>query len=224
MRKYLTRRCVGLHAVVLVLVPAFLLAGWWQYRVALGGNELSWVYTVEWPLFAVYAVYIWWKLIHDESTPFDRLFAAKSRAAADAEGRPLHEIPGWATDKSLSREVHRTSREAAAALAGPRCEAVASARMPAGLMPAPADRADDREADLERDGSVTAGPHVVEAEVVAERVNVDEELDAYNRYLFELSRSSPPKRWSSHETPTHEPPDEPPTQERPALPATGGDS
>ncbi|MGH8989544.1 MAG: hypothetical protein ACRDXC_13285, partial [Acidimicrobiales bacterium] len=113
MRKYLTWRCIGLHVLVVVLVPGFLVAGWWQYHVALGGNDLSWVYTVEWPFFAVYAVYIWWKLIHDQSTPFDRLWAAKQRAAADAEGRPFHEIPGWATDKALSREVQRASREAA---------------------------------------------------------------------------------------------------------------
>ncbi len=205
MRKYLTWRCVGLHALVLVLVPAFLLAGWWQYHVALGGNDLSWVYTVEWPFFAVYAVYIWWRLIHDEGTPFDRLWAARQRAAADAEGRPLHEIPGWATDKALSREVHRTSRDAARhpALSGPRPALGLERREPASLAPAASDRAEAFDSVPTRlgppgDGALSGhAGQVIDAQVLEVRVNADEELDAYNRYLFELSRKDPPKRWSS---------------------------
>ncbi len=31
---------------------------------ALGGNELSWAYVFEWPLFAVFACYMWWNLLH----------------------------------------------------------------------------------------------------------------------------------------------------------------
>ncbi len=197
MRKYFSWRCIGLHVLVLVLVPAFLLAGWWQYQVALGGNELSWVYTVEWPLFALYAAYIWWKLIHDESTPFDRLWAAKRRVAADAEGTPLHEIPGWARDKALSREVHRASRAAAAALAGPRVGALGSPdREPAGLMPAAGDRAGGWTTSPGAPGDAE-DPGVIDAQVLEEKANVDEELDAYNRYLFELSQRDSPKRWSA---------------------------
>ncbi len=208
MRKYLTWRCIGLHALVLVLVPAFLLAGWWQYHVALGGNDLSWVYTVEWPFFAVYAVYIWWRLIHDESTPFDRLWAAKQRAAADAEGKPLHEIPGWATDKALSREVRRVSRNAARhpALSGPSCRALdVGAPKQAGLMPATSGGSEEirstftasgavHDVDEDRDGLFRP---VIDAEVLEVKVTVDDELDAYNRYLFDLSRNGPPKRWGS---------------------------
>jgi len=228
MRKYLTWRCIGLHATVLVLVPAFLFAGWWQYHVALGGNDLGWVYTVEWPAFAVYAVYIWWKLIHDQSTSFDRLWAAKQRAAANAEGRPLHEIPGWATDKALAREVHQASNDAARypALSGPRREALdAPAPKPADLMPAPSDRAEalhSTRAPLEsiHEGDDNLNEHfgsVIDAEVVQVKVNVDEKLDAYNRYLFELSRNAPPKRWGLRRRKHHD--DAPGTQH--ALPAPG---
>jgi hypothetical protein len=32
---------------------------------ALGGNTLSWAYVFEWPIFAVFAVYMWWNLLHD---------------------------------------------------------------------------------------------------------------------------------------------------------------
>jgi hypothetical protein len=36
---------------------------------------------------------------------------------------------------------------------------------------------------------------IIEARVLSVTVHVDEELDAYNRYLFELSQRDPPKRW-----------------------------
>jgi hypothetical protein len=31
---------------------------------ALDGNTLSWAYVFEWPIFAVFAVYMWWNLLH----------------------------------------------------------------------------------------------------------------------------------------------------------------
>src|SRR5580704_1215194 len=105
MGKYLTRRCIVLHVVTLLLVSSFFLATWWQYEAATGGNGLSWAYVFEWPAFAVYAVHVWWKLIHDQRTAFDRLWAARQRAAADAFGTPLYKIPGWALDKNLSHAV-----------------------------------------------------------------------------------------------------------------------
>lgn len=32
---------------------------------ALGGNELSWLYVFEWPIFAVFSVYMWWRLFNE---------------------------------------------------------------------------------------------------------------------------------------------------------------
>lgn len=225
MRKYFTWRCIGLHLLVVVLVPTFLFAGWWQYHVALGGNDLSWVYTVEWPFFAVYALYVWWKMIHDRTTMLDRLWAVKARAAADAEGKPLHQIPGWAMDKSLSREVVRTSLEAArlhelgrteaGALGTGDSEAVLAIRMPGELAsapalaqvsgpssPAPGEQEADASGPLLESGvsdemavEPAGAVPVIEARVIEDKVVVDEELDAYNRYLAELSWRDPPKRW-----------------------------
>jgi hypothetical protein len=60
-----TRRAIGLHVTVIILVPTFLFLGWWQLHRALGGNGLSWAYTIEWPLFAVYAIFCWWRLLHE---------------------------------------------------------------------------------------------------------------------------------------------------------------
>jgi hypothetical protein len=197
MRKYFTWRCIGLHALVLVIVPGFLFLGHWQYDAAIHGNELSWAYTVEWPLFAIYAVYMWWQLIHDKTTPLDRLRAAKERSAAAAAGTPPQEIAGWALDKKLSRTVTEASLgtgRTGALPSGERRGALASPEHGTGRRPM---------ADAELAGEGSAGPgttlddtgRVVDADVVNVSVNEDEELRAYNRYLAELARSDPPKRW-----------------------------
>ncbi len=70
-RVWLSRRALKLHALILVLVPAFMALCIWQVSRALGGNSLSWAYVFEWPIFAGYAVYMWWRFVHEaaEVTP-----------------------------------------------------------------------------------------------------------------------------------------------------------
>ena len=60
------RRCLVLHATLLVLLPAFAWLTSWQLGRAEGGNTLSWAYVFLWPCFAVYAVYTWWNLVRDD--------------------------------------------------------------------------------------------------------------------------------------------------------------
>lgn len=62
---WFSRRAIGLHVTALIVVPAFLALGWWQFDRATSGNDLSWAYTFEWPVFAAYAVFMWWKLVHE---------------------------------------------------------------------------------------------------------------------------------------------------------------
>jgi hypothetical protein len=62
---WLSPRALKLHAVILVVVPGFMALCLWQLNRALSGNELSWAYVFEWPLFAGYAVYMWWRLVHE---------------------------------------------------------------------------------------------------------------------------------------------------------------
>ena len=68
---WLSRRAIKLHVVILIVVPAFVALCLWQISRALGGNTLSWAYVFEWPLFACYAVYMWWRFVHEaaEDTP-----------------------------------------------------------------------------------------------------------------------------------------------------------
>lgn len=64
--RWFSGRAIALHATVLVVISACLALGWWQLERALSGNTLSWVYTFEWPFFAAYALFMWWKLLHEE--------------------------------------------------------------------------------------------------------------------------------------------------------------
>lgn len=64
-KSWLTGRAIRLHITLAIVAPGCLALGWWQLHCALGGNTLSWVYTFEWPGFAVYGVYTWHKLLKD---------------------------------------------------------------------------------------------------------------------------------------------------------------
>lgn len=62
--RWLSRRALQLHAAVLFWVPACLVAFWWQVNRAFDGNGLSYVYSVEWPVFALLGIWAWWVLVH----------------------------------------------------------------------------------------------------------------------------------------------------------------
>ncbi|MFC3500961.1 hypothetical protein ACFOOK_08300 [Micromonospora krabiensis] len=49
------------HVAMVVLVGAFLALGWWQISRAASGNTLSWAYAFEWPIFAAFVVFVWWR-------------------------------------------------------------------------------------------------------------------------------------------------------------------
>jgi hypothetical protein len=67
---------LGWHLLVVASVVGMLWLGDWQLRRAEAGNALSWAYTFEWPLFAVFAVFFWIKTIRDEAHPADAEEAA----------------------------------------------------------------------------------------------------------------------------------------------------
>jgi hypothetical protein len=92
-QRWLSRRALTLHLGTLLFVPLCFLAGWWQVSRATGGNDLSYVYAVEWPAFAIAAVYLWWSLLHtDPETVGARAQRRAARATAGTadgvEGMP----------------------------------------------------------------------------------------------------------------------------------------
>ncbi len=102
MRRYFTPRCIGLHVILLILLPTFALLTRWQLDRALDGNTLSWAYTFEWPLFAGYAIYVWWQLVHQSG-----LTRAARQRALDPEhaAGDGHDAPGWALTGGRRRNV-----------------------------------------------------------------------------------------------------------------------
>lgn len=66
MRRFLTPGWLALHALAIVLCSAFLGFGWWQFDRAQSGNDRSWAYTFEWPIFALFVIVMWVKMIRDE--------------------------------------------------------------------------------------------------------------------------------------------------------------
>jgi hypothetical protein len=81
---WFSRRSIGLHVLIVVIVPTFIALCIWQVHRALGGNELSWAYVFEWPFFAGYAIYMWWRFVHE--TPLED--SSGSSASAVTEGPP----------------------------------------------------------------------------------------------------------------------------------------
>jgi DNA-binding transcriptional regulator of glucitol operon len=59
-------RWVGWHLLMVAAFAGMLWLGDWQFHRAMSGNGLSWAYTFEWPLFAVFAVVFWARTIRDE--------------------------------------------------------------------------------------------------------------------------------------------------------------
>ena len=52
---------IARHVLALVAVVGCLGLGWWQFSRASGGNTLSWGYTFEWPVFAGFFAFLWFR-------------------------------------------------------------------------------------------------------------------------------------------------------------------
>jgi len=95
---------LGLALAELICVSAF----FFEVKRALGGNELSWAYVFEWPIFAIYAIYMWRKLLNEPG-------ATSHDAVVDHDATPDPELVAWnsyleqahAHDRALEREKRR---------------------------------------------------------------------------------------------------------------------
>ncbi|WP_203788018.1 hypothetical protein [Paractinoplanes rishiriensis] len=52
---------IARHVLALAGVAFCLGMGWWQLGRAAGGNAISWGYTLEWPVFAGFVAFLWWR-------------------------------------------------------------------------------------------------------------------------------------------------------------------
>jgi hypothetical protein len=88
---------LGLVICLLICIPAGIL----ELTRALGGNTLSWAYVFEWPLFACFGFYMWWRLLHGDQpskkSPSDRAPTVEETVQLEAWNRYLEEL--HASDK-----------------------------------------------------------------------------------------------------------------------------
>ncbi|MHB8262359.1 MAG: hypothetical protein ACYDGY_01215 [Acidimicrobiales bacterium] len=158
---WFTRRALRLHLTLIVVFPGCLALGWWQMNVALSGNTLSWVYTFEWPGFAIYALYMWWRLLHDEVDQTQEVDGGRALPQVDA-------------GKAGSANIHNT-----ADVANP-------VDTDQGTLPGWV-AFDPLAKGIDVPGTANHG-QVYEG--VYENMYEDEELAAYNRYLAELNNGT----------------------------------
>jgi len=69
LRRFCSPRWLAFHLLVLVLVAVFLGLGWWQLGRASAGNTLSWGYALEWPVFAGFTGFVWYRTLRDTVRP-----------------------------------------------------------------------------------------------------------------------------------------------------------
>jgi hypothetical protein len=68
-RVLFTPRWLSWHLFAVLAFVGMLWLGDWQFRRAMAGNSLSWAYTFEWPVFAVFGAVFWVKTVRDELRP-----------------------------------------------------------------------------------------------------------------------------------------------------------
>jgi hypothetical protein len=116
-KRWLAPASVKLHVIAVVSVAAMMGLFVWQLNRALAGNSLSWAYTVEWPLFAIYTVYMWWRLLHEQpefagTKSALRRKARAERKKAEADERAVTEEAELAAyNEYLSQLSERRSAE-----------------------------------------------------------------------------------------------------------------
>ena len=96
-----------LHLTVVIVCTGCSIATWWQLDRALGGNGLSWAYTFEWPCFGIYAIVLWWKLLHER--------AVEVVAAADPPPPASYDDTGALTESGHRLVLRAAQQEAARA-------------------------------------------------------------------------------------------------------------
>ena len=52
---------IARHVLALVLTAGCLGLGWWQFSRAQSGNAISWGYMFQWPAFAGFVIFLWWR-------------------------------------------------------------------------------------------------------------------------------------------------------------------
>jgi hypothetical protein len=80
--RWFRKRALLYHLLVAIIAPGCMVAADWQVHAAIGGNMLSWLYVVEWPVFSILSVFGWWQLIHEDPARVEARKVERARRAA----------------------------------------------------------------------------------------------------------------------------------------------
>ena len=100
--KWFSPRAILLHLTLVGWVSGCLAAAWWQIARAADGNALSYLYAIEWPIFAIAGVLGWYALLNIE-----KVTEAQEEARREYEEKMRHEA-------QQARSVEAESPELAA--------------------------------------------------------------------------------------------------------------
>ncbi|MBQ1061769.1 hypothetical protein AB0B62_19485 [Micromonospora chalcea] len=84
------------HVAMVVLVAGCLGMGWWQVTRAAGGNAISFGYAIEWPVFAGFVIFVWWREVRQTlraTPPGDAQPTADPAPSAAAGAEPAVTTP-----------------------------------------------------------------------------------------------------------------------------------
>ena len=103
--RWLSRRAVALHVAAVVLTLGCAVAASWQITRAQDGNQLSYFYSVMWPVFGVLVVCFWWLLVH---TDYEKvgLKGVRSQAASPVPPEPVAEEPARPATAAAPESAH----------------------------------------------------------------------------------------------------------------------
>lgn len=79
-----------LHAALVAGLALSATATWLEWSRAHAGHTVAWVYTFEWPLFAVLGTYLWWRLLHADAPS-----SPTPKAHSEARSDPDPELLAW---------------------------------------------------------------------------------------------------------------------------------
>lgn len=96
------------HATLVAGLALCTLAFVFELGRAERGNELSWAYVFEWPLLGLFAIYMWWKLLHPGFTI--RSPREKAAVAPEYEGM-LHAWQGEVAKLDIQRRSEVAENE-----------------------------------------------------------------------------------------------------------------
>ncbi len=114
--KWFSPRAILLHLTLIVWVGGCSTAAWWQISRAADGNALSYLYAIEWPVFAVAGVLGWYALLNIEKVTeaqekARREYEEKMRLEAQQARMAEEESPELAAYNDHLQELAKTPRK-----------------------------------------------------------------------------------------------------------------